>query len=360
MSIEGHPINDITEGPRSRGAVLGARGLARAAASCGASRGSAPVVRCATPASALVQTPAASPASGNVDVDRDDCAATTRGTLFARDGSLFFRVSRDGGADAPDDDAERRAADSWRFGVTRLAPRGDRVVTRDGVAGGYFSTVLPIADGASTGVAVRSLSADGSWGDAPADELVTLSVDTLTPRRLYAPGGRLRLLGRLDARILLLVQEGNAWKIVAVDSRGSVVARSRVIGLSDAVTLSRAAEVGLPWAAPAGPRRMFLACESDHICAVEVEGETITARDTGMGVGAGLSIANGEVWVERAHQRCVALRGGEVPSGRAVREVPCPQDRLVGPEDALPVNGVVNVNYSCRSTTTISAGRDGG
>ena len=105
---------------------------------------------------------------------------------------------------------------------------------------------------------------------------------------------------------------------------------------------------------------MFLACESDHICAVEVEGETITARDTGMGVGAGLSIANGEVWVERAHQRCVALRGGEVPSGRAVREVPCPQDRLVGPEDALPVNGVVNVNYSCRSTTTISAGRDGG
>ena len=316
--------------------------LALALSACGAP--AAPrstrlvVIPAATGRVAPSSAPAEAPPVQLVDVDREDCAAKVRGTLYAQRGALLFRsgvATPSHPGPATDEDVELRWLASWRHGTTRLGPDGPRITSEDGTRGGTFSTLVPTAD-ARRAVAVR-VRADRAG--APVHELVVLRADALAPEVIYAPGGRLLLMGRIEGAFVLAAAEGAAFRLVALDGGGKVIARSRPVVLEERVTEAKPAELGLPWAAPSGPKRLLLTCEQHHLCEVALRGAALTLRDTGVGAAEGLSLtAGGDLWIEQKGHKCSRLRTSQARPGPAV---PCPEGREDAFDGGLPVDGAL-------------------
>lgn len=315
--------------------------LTLALSACGASPAPQTTQRVVVPAAtgsvAAPTAPAEAPPAPLVDVDREDCAAKVRGTLYAERGALRFRSgaaapSRPGAA--TDEDVELRWLRSWSHGATRLGPDGPPITSDEGTLGGTFSTLVPAAD-ARRAVAVRVRA--GKSG-APVFELVGLRPDALAPEVLYAPGGRLLLMGRIEGAFVLAAAEGAAFRLVALDGTGKVVARSRPVALEESVAGAKPAELGLPWAAPSGPKKLLLTCERHHLCEAALQGAELTLRDTGVGAAQGLSVKGGDLWIEQKGQTCVRWRDGQARPGPAVR---CPGGREDAFDGALPVDGAL-------------------
>jgi len=127
-------------------------------------------------------------------------------------------------------------------------------------------------------------------------------------------------------------------RLVALDGTGKVVARSRPVALDESVAGAKPAELGLPWAAPSGPKKLLLTCEKHHLCEAALQGAELTLRDTGVGAAQGLSVKGGDLWIEQKGQMCVRWRDGQARPGPAVR---CPGGREDAFDGGLPVDGAL-------------------
>ncbi len=293
---------------------------------------------------------AAAPAAIDVDsVDRDRLVHVR---LEAVGGTLWVHTDADPDAAEIGDgeeppcpepwEWESRQHATWEAGVTVLPARAE-AASDDGTPGGWMGMALPLGDGRA--VAVRSWTV--GWGRRAIgerdDELVAITFPDVTVRPLYAPGGRLRLMGVVSGHPLLLVSSRDgAHRVAAVDASGREIARTEAVVPPEEVlesTAMPATEVGD--AVPVDATTIAFACTpAREVCTVSFDGRALALARTGVVLGAqdALVVADGVSHVARGASCTPLLAGG--PSARC-------EDLPLEDGPGLSVDGVLADDLEC-------------
>jgi hypothetical protein len=248
-----------------------------------------------------------------VSLEGTGCRATAAGELLSANGALWFQPRQQGAAEV-------------------------RPVLLGGFSG-VFSTLLPHKDNESApparlfAVRAAPVRQDQHTGDT----LVHVDPDKLAVVPWWSADGRLRLLGRVGARAVVLQEDVGGARVAAVDPAAKDVLLSGPIEVPPAMWSGPRPEVAMPLAAPVGEGRFVLRCGGERLCLVRV-GTRIEIQPLPVRA-EGLLWSAGGLLLKQGRGRCAQVRGKPPERWGRLPARACPRD--AAPAPGLMVEGAL-------------------